>query len=53
MQPNGAEELCSILNAFFTILVRTVHKFNGDIIKARSCLLPLGIFMNTMKHSKH
>ena len=45
MQPNGAEELCSILNAFFTILVRTVHKFNGDIIKVHSCLVPLGVFM--------
>ena len=32
-QPNGVEELCSILNAFFTILVRTVHRFNGDIVK--------------------
>ena len=38
MQPNGAEELCNILNAFFTILVRTVHKFNGDIIKAWNCI---------------
>lgn len=30
---NGAEELCRILNGFFTILVGIVHKFGGDIVK--------------------
>eukprot|EP00042_Codosiga_hollandica_P050953 m.618782 g.618782 ORF g.618782 m.618782 type:complete len:1572 (-) comp58191_c0_seq1:134-4849(-) len=31
--PHGAEELCSILNGFFTILVDVVLRFNGDIVK--------------------
>ena len=42
-QRNGAEELCNILNAFFTILVRTVHKFNGDIIKVCAACSVVGL----------
>lgn len=40
MQENGAEELCRILNGFFTILVGIVHKFCGDIVKVRRHMSP-------------
>lgn len=33
LQPNGAEQLCSILNNFFTNLVDIIHDHGGDIIK--------------------
>ena len=33
-KPNGAEQLCDILNRFFSLLVKIVHSFNGDIVKA-------------------
>ncbi|EGD79334.1 hypothetical protein PTSG_09748 [Salpingoeca rosetta] len=31
--PNGAELLCSVLNAFFEVLVEIVQHYGGDIIK--------------------
>lgn len=40
-QDNGAEELCRILNGFFTILVGIVHKFGGDIVKVPNSVLCL------------
>ena len=50
IQANGAEELCRILNGFFTILVGIVHKFGGDIVKVQG---PLTIFVFCSDASRH
>ena len=30
---NASEELCRIINEFFTELINIVHEFGGDIVK--------------------
>ena len=46
-QPNGAEQLCDILNRFFSLLVKIVHSFNGDIVKVGlSCSISSGSSLN-------
>eukprot|EP00050_Salpingoeca_kvevrii_P015938 m.51303 g.51303 ORF g.51303 m.51303 type:complete len:1147 (-) comp6600_c1_seq2:545-3985(-) len=49
-KPNGAEELCSILNSFFSILVKIVHQFGGDIVKFAGDAVSIVWFIDESDH---